>query len=348
MTYTLEKIAEQIGGVISGDGSIEINGASNLENAQKGEIAFLSNDRYIQIAKHSKASAILVHRDLENIDLNVPTIAVENVYSSLADLLSIFNNSYHAAETGVSDLAFIHNKAFVHKDCHIGAFSIIEAEAIIGQHSRLMGQVYIGKNVTIGKNCIIYPGVKIYGNCVIGDNVIIHSNVIVGSDGFGFAPMKDGSFKKIPHIGNVVVEDNVEIGAGTVIDRATMGSTLIRKGVKLDNLIQIAHNVEIGKNTVIAAQAGIAGSTKVGENCQIGGQAGLVGHLKIADRTLIQAQSGLTKSTRKEGQKFYGSPAIDYDNYLKSFAIYKNLPDLQARIRELEKKLDALGDSEQK
>jgi len=345
MTYTLEKIAEQIGGKISGDGSIEIMGASNLENAQEGQIAFLSNNKYIDTAKQSKASAILLPKDLENLDLSIPTIAVENVYASLADLLTIFNNVHSITKSEISDFASIAKDSFVHKNCSIASFAVIESLSKVGEGTHIMSHAYVGRNVSIGKNCIIYPGVKIYSDSVIGDNVILHSNAIIGSDGFGFAPMKDGSFKKIPHIGNVVIEDNVEIGSNTVIDRATMGSTLIRKGVKLDNLIQIAHNVEIGKNTVIAAQAGIAGSTKVGENCQIGGQAGLVGHINVSDRTLIQAQSGMTKSTRKEGSKWYGSPAIKYDNYLKSFAIYKNLPDLQSKIRDLEKQLSQIQDS---
>jgi len=342
MTYTLEKIAKQIGGTVNGDGSIEIKGASGIETAKEGEITFLSSDKYIQHAKKTNASAILLAKDWGDIDLDVPTIAVDNVYASLADILSIFDKTHNIQTNEISSFAFISRQAFVHENAHIGPFSVIEDKVKIGEGSRLLGQVYVSRNVTIGKNCIIYPGVKIYADCIIGDNCILHSNVIVGSDGFGFAPLKDGKFKKIPQIGNVIVEDEVEIGANTVIDRATMGSTLIRKGVKLDNLIQVAHNVEIGKNTVIAAQAGIAGSTSIGENCQIGGQAGIVGHLNIADRTLIQAQSGLTKSVKQTDTKWYGSPAIDYNNYIKSFAMFKNLPDLQARLRKLEKALEDL------
>jgi len=341
MTYTLKTIAEQIGGIVSGDGDIIINGASNLESAEEGQIAFLSNDKYIRTAKKTRASAILLHKEWQDIDLNVPTIAVDNVYESLADLLAIFGN--HSNQNYViSAAASIAKSAYVHSKCKIDAFAVIKDSSRIGEHTVIMSHAYVGKNVTIGKNCTLYPGVKIYNDAIIGDNVILHSNVIIGSDGFGFAPLKNGTFKKIPHIGNVVIEDDVEIGANTVVDRATMGSTLIRKGVKLDNLIQVAHNVEIGKNTVIAAQAGIAGSTKVGANCQIGGQAALVGHINIADRTLIQGQSGMTKSTRKENTKWYGTPAINYDNYLKSFAIYKNLPDLQSKIIQLEKQLKLL------
>ena len=343
MNYTLEKIAEQIGGTITGDGSIVIKGASNLEQAKEGQIAFLSNNKYLKTARNSKASAILLHKEWQDIDFEVPTIAVDNVYESLADLLNIFHD-HNTTEYKISAASAISKSAYTHPNCSIDAFAVVNDNSRIGEQTIIMSHAYVGKNVTIGKNCIIYPGVKIYNDAIIGDNVILHSNVIVGSDGFGFAPLQNGTFKKIPHIGNVVIEDDVEIGANTVIDRATMGSTLIRKGVKLDNLIQVAHNVEIGKNTVIAAQAGIAGSTKVGENCQIGGQAGLVGHINISDRTLIQAQSGMTKSTKKENTKWYGSPAIKYDNYLKSFAIYKNLPDLQAKIKQLEKQLNLLAE----
>ena len=341
MAITVEKIAEQLGGTVRGDGTILIDGASDIQSAKKGQITFLSNNKYLNQAKNTEASAILLPKEWSDIDFSVPTIAVDNVYSSLADVLNIFGE-VDKTDFEVSQFSSIAKSATIHENCSVDAFSIIGKYSFIGENTQIMGHVTIGQNVRIGKNCIIYPGVKIYNDCLIGDNCIIHSNAIVGSDGFGFAPLKDGSFKKIPQIGNVVIEDNVEIGANTVIDRATMGSTVIRQGVKLDNLIQVAHNVEIGKNTVIAAQAGIAGSTKVGSNCQIGGQAGIVGHISIADRTLIQAQSGMTKKVTKSDTKWYGSPAIDYNNYLKSFAIYKNLPDLQARISELEKIIEAL------
>lgn len=343
MAITLEDIARQIGGEIRGDGSIEISGASDIATASKGQITFLSNDKYLDKAKSTNASAILLSKEWSNIDINVPTIAVENVYESLAVILGIFGTNTQMAPSS-SEFSNISKNATVHDSASIGAFSVVERQATIGKGTQIMSQVYVGSNVRIGENCLIYPGVRIYKDCLIGDNCIIHANAVIGSDGFGFAPLKDGSFKKIPQIGNVIIEDNVEIGANTVIDRATMGSTVIRKGVKLDNLIQVAHNVEIGKNTVIAAQAGIAGSTKIGSNCQIGGQAGMVGHIHVGDRTLIQAQSGMTKSVSKPGTKWYGTPAIEYNNYLKSFAIYKNLPDLQSRLNKLEKLLEDLRD----
>lgn len=340
MTYTVGKIAEMVGGSVNGDSSIEIIGAAGLDKASHGQITFLSNDKYITETASTAASAILVHQKYADKTFTVPTISVDNVYSALAEILTLFD-SREDRSPEISDMAFVSGTAKVDATAHVSAFSILEDDVQVGPGTHILGHVYLGKNVTIGKNCILYPGVKIYKDCHIGDNVTLHSNVIVGSDGFGFAPQGDGTFVKIPQIGNVVIENSVEIGANTVVDRATMGSTIIREGVKLDNLIQVAHNVEIGRNTVIAAQAGIAGSTKIGEQSQIGGQVGIVGHLNLADRTLIQAQSGVTKSTRKPGTKLYGSPAIDYNNYLKSFAIYKNLPDLQARISKLEKLLEA-------
>ena len=346
MTYTVGKIAELIGGSVRGDSSIEINGAAGIEKAGSGHITFLSNDKYISETENTAASAILVHQKYADKPFTIPTICVDNVYSALAEILTLFD-SREQRDPGINPNSFVDPTAKVDASAHVSAFTIIEANATVGAGTHLLGQVYLGENVTVGKNCVLYPGVKVYKDCHIGDNVILHSNVIIGSDGFGFAPQGDGTFVKIPQIGNVVIEDKVEIGANTVVDRATMGSTLIKEGVKLDNLIQVAHNVEIGSNTVIAAQTGIAGSTKVGEQCQIGGQVGIVGHLSLADRTMIQAQSGVTKSTRKPGTKLYGSPAIAYNNYLKSFAIYKNLPDLQARISKLEKLLGELQNSQQ-
>ena len=345
MSYTVGKIAELIGGSVHGDSSIEISGAAGIDKASSGHITFLSSDKYMHATKQTAASAILLHQKYADQKFTVPTISVDNVYSALAEILTLFD-SREDRDPGVNPMAFVSDKATVDATAHVSAFSILEDGVVVGEASHLLGQVYLGKNVKVGKNCILYPGVKIYKDCHIGDNVTLHSNVIIGSDGFGFAPQGDGTFVKIPQIGNVIIEDNVEIGANTVVDRATMGSTLIKEGVKLDNLIQVAHNVEIGKNTVIAAQAGIAGSTTIGAQCQIGGQVGVVGHLNLADRTMIQAQSGVTKSTKKPGTKLYGSPAIDYNNYLKSFAIYKNLPDLQARIRKLEKLLGELQDSQ--
>jgi len=341
MMYTVGTLAEIIGGSVIGDSSIEISGAGSLEQAGSGEITFLSNDKYIEESKHTAASAILVHEKYADKSFTIPTISVGNVYTALAEILTLFDSS-DGREPGIHPMAFCDPTAKIAESAHIGPFAVIEEGAIIGEGSYLLGHVHVGKNVTIGDNCILYPGVKVYKDCQVGNKCILHSNAIVGSDGFGFAPQKDGSFVKIPQIGNVIIEDEVEVGANTVIDRATMGATRLKKGVKLDNLIQVAHNVEIGENTVIAAQAGIAGSTKLGAQCQIGGQAGIVGHLTLEDRTLEQAQSGVTRSTTKPGTKLYGSPALDYGNYLKSYALFKNLASMQAKIKELEKALKDL------
>jgi len=340
MKITLKKIAEILGGSIIGQEDIEISGIAGIEDAKEGEISFISNAKYLPHIKTTSASAILVDASVDQSITEKTLLIVENVYFALARLLALFDPTSEADFFESMDNNYVSDDSNIGPGVKLGAFSVVEAGSEIGQDSKVMSQVYVGKNVKIGANCTIYPGVKIYHNCSIGDNVIIHSNAIIGSDGFGFAPMPDGKFHKIPQIGAVILENNVEIGANTVIDRGTMGNTIIREGTKLDNLIQVAHNVEIGAHTVIAAQAGIAGSTKIGAHCQIGGQAGIVGHLKVADQTMIQAQSGLTKSIRSTATKWYGSPAIDYNNYLKSFAIYKNLPDLQSRIKNLEKLLD--------
>ncbi|NNK90784.1 MAG: UDP-3-O-(3-hydroxymyristoyl)glucosamine N-acyltransferase [Saprospiraceae bacterium] len=341
MTYSLAKIAELIGGTIHGDDQTIISGAAGLEDAVEGDISFVSSDKYLNVLESSSASAILIGKNLYKSDIKTPCLLVDNVYLALSNLLSIFSPDIHDV-TEDKTMSFISPDCQIGEETKIGMFSIVESGTRIGNRTKVYGQVFIGENVKIGNDCLIYPGVKIYPGCEIGDNVILHANVIVGSDGFGFAPNANGEFKKIPQIGNVIIENDVEIGANTVIDRASMGSTIIRKGVKLDNLIQVAHNVEIGSHTVIAAQAGIAGSSSLGSYCQVGGQAGIVGHLQLADQTMIQAQSGMTKSVKKAGTKWYGSPAIEYNNYLKSFAIYKNLPDLQSRISKLEKLLEEL------
>jgi UDP-3-O-[3-hydroxymyristoyl] glucosamine N-acyltransferase len=258
------------------------------------------------------------------------------VYSSLGLLLNKFN-PVNDLDPGISEMAFVNKSAKLDDNVTIGPFSVIRAGVTIGENSIIFPQVFLGQDVRIGKNVIIYPGVKIYHHCKVGDDCVIHANSVIGSDGFGYSQSKEGKFKKIAQIGNVVLEDRVEVGANTVIDRATMGSTIISSGAKLDNLIQIAHNVEIGNDTAIAAQAGVAGSTKIGRNVMVGGQAGFVGHINIADGTQIQAQSGVTTNVENQNARIYGSPAIDYRNYLKSYAIFRHLPELQKRIGQLEK-----------
>lgn len=339
MSHSLSKIADHIGADLIGNASITIQAVAAIDKATEGQISFISNKKYLQYLSDTNASAVIVSEDmvLEKPPTNL--LVVRDVYLALSQLLVLFDHSSDIGNFGSGERTAVSSDVSIPDSTVIGEFSIVEKGVQIGENCIIAPQVYLGKNVKLGTNCRIYPGVKIYHGCIVGDNVTIHANAIIGSDGFGYAPAKDGTFHKIPQIGIVRVEDNVEIGANTVIDRATLGETIIGEGTKLDNLIQIAHNVELGKHNVIAAQAGIAGSTKIGNYCQIGGQAGIVGHLKIADQTMIQAQSGMSKSVGTKATKWYGTPAIEYNNYLKSFAIYKNLPDLQSRIDKLEKLL---------
>ena len=342
MQITAQQISQLVNGTIEGDPNVKIIGPSKIEEGKEGTISFLANTKYEAYAYSTKASALLVSNDFQATQAVTATlIRVENVYASLAFLMEYFGQQNQIPKE-ISTQAYIHPKAKLAKEISVGAFTVIEEGVKLGKGCVIYPQVYIAKGVTLGEHVILYSGVKIYHDCIIGDRCIIHSGTIVGSDGFGFAPNEDGTFTKIPQLGNVIIEADVEIGANTVIDRATMGSTIIKKGAKLDNLIQIAHNVEIGSNTVMAAQAGIAGSTKVGEQVRIGGQAGLVGHIHIADGTRIQAQSGVTSTIKKTNTSRYGSPSLPYRDYLKSYAVFRNLPELLKRLQELEKKVKDL------
>lgn len=339
MQINVKKLAALLNGTIEGDEATIVSKASKIEEAGPGSIAFLSNPKYESYAYTTKASALLVAKDFEPKEVVHPTlIRVDDVYKSVAFLLEQFGGQQKRA--GVSEKADVEDSVDIAASAFVGSFTVVAKGVSIGEDSQIESQVSIGENVKIGKNVKIYPGVRIYSDCEIGDNCILHSNVVVGSDGFGFAPNPDGTYSKIPQIGNVIIEDDVEVGSNTTIDRATMGSTIIRKGAKLDSLLMIAHNVEVGSNTVIAAQAGIAGSTKIGENCIIGGQVGIVGHVQIANGTQVQAQSGINKSLKKENQRWYGSPVMPYMDYLKSFSIFRKLPKVEERIRNLEKKQD--------
>jgi UDP-3-O-[3-hydroxymyristoyl] glucosamine N-acyltransferase len=280
---------------------------------------------------------VIVNKDLVLSGPSKATLLrVENAYSAFSILLEKYN-TLKLNKTGIEQPSYIHLSAQTGENVYVGAFAYIGPNVKIGNNCKIYPNTYIADNVNIGNNVTLFPGVKIYFDCVIGNNVIIHSGAIVGSDGFGFAPESNGTYKKISQIGNVIIEDDVEIGANTTIDRATLGSTIIRKGVKLDNLIQIAHNVEIGANTVVAAQTGISGSAKIGENCIIGGQAGIVGHISIAKGTQIQAQSGIGRTIKEEGKKWAGSPAVSYSNNMRSQVVINRLPELEKRINELEK-----------
>lgn len=344
MQFTALQIATLIKGHIEGDPDAKVSHVAKIEEADEGSLSFIANPKYEEYLYSTKASVIIINESLEITTEVGPTlIKVKDAYSSFAYLLEKYRELVTGnGKTGIEDPAYVSKSANIGKDVYIGAFAYIGENVTIGDNVMIYPGCYIGENVTIGEGSKLYAGVKIYDSCQLGSRVVIHSGTVVGGDGFGFAPQKDGTYKKVPQIGNVMIEDDVEIGANTTIDRATMGSTCIRKGVKLDNLIQIAHNVEIGENTVIAAQTGISGSTKVGKNCIIGGQVGIVGHISIADGTRINAQSGLSKSVTSNNAALTGSPAFDYKSSLKSQAIFRNLPDLQQRLYKLEEMVEEL------
>lgn len=329
-----------LGGTLKGNGKALVSRPGKIEEGGEETLTFLGNPKYERYAYSVKSTVLLVQNDFQPSQpiLSEAIIRVKDVYDAVRLLLAKFGQQKQS--TGeISDSASLHSSVVLGEDVAIGSFSILEKDVKIGAGSIIHPQVFLGKNVEIGEHCILYPGVKVYDGCKIGNQCILHSNVVIGGDGFGFAPQADGTYHKIPQIGNVVIEDQVEVGANCTIDRATMGSTIIRKGAKLDNLIMVAHNVEIGENTVIAAQAGIAGSTKIGSQCMIGGQAGFVGHIEVANGTKVQAQSGVAAPVKEPNTALYGSPALSYKNYLKSYAVFKRLPDLFRKINQLEKKI---------
>jgi UDP-3-O-[3-hydroxymyristoyl] glucosamine N-acyltransferase len=340
MEFTINQIAFLLNGEVKGDGEGKISRLEKIQDASPGCIAFLENSKYEHFLYTTKASAVIVHKDFVPKEaLAVTLVLVESPRISFSVLLEEYHKVISFFKKGVEQPSYIGQDTLVGKDIYRGAFSYIGNNCKIGDNVKIYPQVYIGDDVVIGDNTILYPGVKIYNQCSIGSYCTFQSNAVIGSDGFGFAPLDDGSYKTIPQIGNVIIEDHVDVGANTVIDCATMGSTIIRTGVKLDNLIQIAHNVEIGKHSVIAAQSGISGSTQVGDYCLIGGQVGIVGHVRLARKTSIGAQSGISKSITREGTSVQGSPAFDYVKNLKSIAVFKKLPDLLKRIEELEQKI---------
>ncbi len=324
MEITAERIAQHFNGEIIGDPQVKVSSVAKIESGKSGNICFLANPKYEKYLYTSKASIIIINRSFKPAKDVAPTlILVDNAYEAVASLLDLLNALKKARKSGRSLFSRRAWSSKIGKGVYIGSFSYVGRKSVVGKGTQIYPQVYIGNDVQIGENVTLYQGVKIYDGCKIGDNCIIHANAVIGSDGFGFAPTADGSYKKIPQTGNVVVEENVEIGANTVIDRATMGSTIIRKGVKLDNLIQVAHNVEIGENTVIAAQTGIAGSTKIGRGCQFGGQVGIIGHAIIADGVQIGAQAGVQGSVRREKATLLGTPAIDYMEYMRAYALFR-------------------------
>src|ERR1700761_2651636 len=303
MQFTAQDIGFMLNGTVEGDPSVTVNRLAKIEEASAGSLSFLANPKYEQYLYSTDASVVIVNNDfIPSGPVRATLLKVENAYSAFTVLLEKYN-TLKLNKTGVEQPSFVHSSAQVGDNCYIGAFSYIGSGVKLGNNCKIYPHTYIADNVTVGDNVTLFPGVIIYFDCAIGDNVIIHSGAIIGSDGFGFAPNADGTYNKISQIGNVIIEDDVEVGANTTIDRATLGSTIIRKGVKLDNLIQIAHNAEIGANTVVAAQTGISGSSKVGENCIIGGQVGIVGHISIAKGSQVQAKSGISRSIDVEGRK---------------------------------------------
>jgi UDP-3-O-[3-hydroxymyristoyl] glucosamine N-acyltransferase len=348
MEFTIQQIAAMLGGEIKGTTSDKINMLAKIQDAKKGQVAFLSNPKYEQYIYTTQATAVIVKKDfVPRKEITSVLILVEDPYTSFTALLEEYHKLITFQKTGVEQPSFIGERSTVGNNIYRGAFSYIGTNVKIGNNVKIYPHVFVGDDVVIGDNTILHPNVKLYAGTRIGKNCTIHAGTVIGSDGFGFAPQEDGSYKTIPQLGNVIIEDDVAIGANTVIDCATMmgDSTIIRNGVKLDNLIQIAHNVEVGKNTVIAAQAGISGSSKVGENCMIAGQVGIAGHLVIANQTSIGAQAGIPKSITKEGEKLLGYPAIDIKEYFRSYAVFKQLPDLNYRLRDLEKKIAQLNHS---
>lgn len=343
MEFTLAQIAGMLGGEVRGDSSRKIRMLAKIQDAKEGQIAFLANPKYEQYIYTTEATAVIVSREFQpKKEISSSLILVDDPYSSFTVLLEEYHKLISFQKSGIEQPSYASESATIGKNIYRGAFSYIGNQVKLGDNVKVYPHVYIGDDCVIGNNVILHPNVKLYAGTRIGNNCVLHSGAVIGSDGFGFAPQEDGTYKTIPQLGNVLIEDNVVIGANTVIDCATLfgDSTIIRKGVKLDNLIQIAHNVEIGKNTVIAAQTGISGSSKVGENCMIGGQVGIAGHLVIANNTSMGAQAGISKSITEPGERLLGYPAYDIKEYFRSYAVFKKLPDIHQRLRELEKKLN--------
>lgn len=339
MKFTVSEIAKMLDGTIVGDETITIDSAAKIEEGKPGCISFLANTKYESYIYDTESSVVIVNNDFTpKREIKATLIYVENAYSAFTILLQEYQKRLTSGKTGVEEPSYIGENSVIGEGAYRGAFSYIGKNCKLGNNVKIYPSVYIGDFVEMGDNVTIHPGVRIYDNTIIGKNCTIFANTVVGGDGFGFAPQADGSYKAIPQLGNVIIEDDVSIGSNTTIDCATMGSTIIRKGAKLDNLIQIAHNVEIGRNTVIAAQSGVSGSTRLGDNCVIAGQVGIVGHLTIAKGTKVGAQSGISKGIKKEGLSFTGSPARELNDHLRSIAFLRRLPEMEERLKELESK----------
>lgn len=338
MQFNALQISELIQGKIEGDANAVVSSFGKIETAQAGQLAFLANPKYEEHLYTTEASILIINDSLEiKQPIKSTLIRVPDAYSAFATILASYQKIITQQLQGIQQPVYLAPTAKMGNNIFIGAFSYIGENVILSDNVKIFPQVYLGDNVIVEADTILYPGVKIYHDCIIGKNVTIHAGTVIGSDGFGFAPQQDGTYKKVPQIGNVIIEDSVEIGSNTTIDRATLGSTIIKKGVKLDNLIQIAHNVEIGYNTVIAAQAGISGSTKIGSNVMIAGQVGMAGHISVADGSKIAGQSGITKSIKNVNSIVTGTPAQDHATALRTLVHNRKIPDLENRIKELEK-----------
>lgn len=336
MQFTAAQLAPLIEATIEGNPKVVVQSFGKIEEAKAGQLSFLANPKYEEYLYSTAASVIILsHQFVLRQPVSATLLRVKDAYSAFATLLEMYQQLQQASLNGIQQPSYLSASASLGDNVYVGAFAYVGDHVRIGKNSKIHPHCFIGNNVQIGDNTVLHSGVKIYHQCQIGNNVIIHAGTVVGSDGFGFAPQANGQLQKVPQIGNVIIEDDVEIGANTTIDRATIGSTLIRKGAKLDNLIQIAHNVEVGSSTVIAAQAGISGSTKIGKGVMIGGQAGIVGHIQLEEGAKVNAQSGVTKSIPK-GKAVTGTPAYDYSQALRSQALSRQLPELERRIKELE------------
>jgi len=341
MEFSAQQIAALIGGKVEGDPNAKIKTLAKIEEATPGSLTFLANPKYVSYLPTTKASIVILTDGISNEKCSATLIKVKDGREAFTILMEAYHK-LQLSKSGIEEHATVSKSAKLGKEVYIGASSFIGENVVIGDGVKIFPGVYIGENSKIGDNTIVYPGVKIYRESVIGKSCTFHSGVVIGSDGFGFVPNSENNYRKMPQIGNVIVEDNVEIGSNSTIDRATMGSTIIGKGVKLDNLIQVGHNVEIGENTVIAAQSGVAGSTKIGRDCMIGGQVGIIGHLTIGNRVKIAAQSGIGSDV-PDDSIIQGSPAFDHMDYKKSYVVFKHLPELNKKLKELEAKIEALS-----
>jgi UDP-3-O-[3-hydroxymyristoyl] glucosamine N-acyltransferase len=343
MNFTAAAIAEFLKGKVEGDPQASVNDVSKIEEGRPGTLSFLANPKYEKYIYDTQATIVIVNEDFQaQKPVESTLVRVPNAYEAFGALLRLYEES-KPKKKGVSPLASVAGSSTLGEDVYVGEYTVIHENVSIGNAVQLYPQVYIGDNVHIGEGTVIHPGVKIYEGSQIGAWCTIHSGAVIGGDGFGFAPNQENNYEKVPQVGRVIIEDHVEVGANTTIDRATMGATILRKGVKLDNLIMIAHNVEVGENTVMAAQSGISGSTKVGKNVMMGGQVGLIGHINIADGVKIAAQSGVTKDVKQEGIVIQGSPPLDFAYYQRCYVVFKNLPKLREQVIELEKKVSDMG-----